>query len=82
MSYGQAMARLRRAITKVAANRLRPGGDRPGGLRRWRPESAYPDAAVVSPRLGKDCGWPQEKTLAQAAAGRPWPRGMLNCLDV
>jgi hypothetical protein len=33
MGYAQAKARLRRAITKVAANRLRPGGDRSGGLR-------------------------------------------------
>ena len=45
MGYAQAKARLRRAITEVAANRLRPGGDRSGGLRRWRPESAYPDSS-------------------------------------
>ena len=78
MSNGQAMARLRRAITKVAANRLtivrEVFGD--GAQNPLTPIGA------VSSRPGKGSGWRQEKTLAQAAAGRPLPRGMLNCLDV
>jgi hypothetical protein len=37
MGYAQATARLRRAITKVAATGTGPVAIRAGGLRRWRP---------------------------------------------
>jgi hypothetical protein len=48
MGYAQATARLRRAITKVAATGAAQVGDRPGGLRRCRPGSAYITIAPLS----------------------------------
>ena len=81
MGYAQATARLRCAITKVAAT-----GTAPVAIVREvfgdGAQSPLTPIAAASPRPGKGSGWRQEKALAQAAAGRPLPRGMLTCLDV
>jgi len=46
MGYAQAMARLRRVITKVAATGATPVADRPGGL--WRRRTPVKHCAKLS----------------------------------
>ena len=68
MGYAQATARLRCAITKVAATGTAPLVIVREVFGDVSPQSASPPIVAVSPRPCEGSGRRQETTLAQAAA--------------